>query len=151
MIPWFQIWGIRWFKLLVKSDTPFNQSSALVERFSLVYTLLTTIVWQGDMFCLTRGHFCCTRGTSICRTREHLVKTSLWPQQASGARYQSKTFSKTWRQAIPAYMQSFIQIGSVVSDNKRDIVQTDLLIYYSHMAQGGPRWDRTVSGGTKWS
>ena len=54
----------------------------------LLYTLLTTIVWHGDMFCLTRVHFCRTRGTSICRTREHLVKTSLWPQQASGARYQ---------------------------------------------------------------
>ena len=156
MIPWFQIWGIRWFKLLVKSDTPLNQSSALVERFSVHstdYYCLTRghVLSDKGTFCRTRGHFCRTRGTSICRTREHLVKTSLWPQQASGARYQSKTFSKTWRQAMPAYMQSFIQIGSVVSDNKRDIVQTDLLIYYSHMAQGGPRWDRTVSGGTKWS
>ena len=87
------------------------------------------------LFCWTRGNlsvkgtFCRTRG-HFCRTRGHLVKISLWPQQASGARYEFGNTSKTWRQPILAYMQSFIEIGLVGSENKRDIVRTDLLIYY---------------------
>ena len=40
----------------MKSDTPFNQSSALVERFSVHST---------DYYCLTRGHVLSDKGTFL--------------------------------------------------------------------------------------
>ena len=80
-----------------------------------------TFVRQGDIFV--------GQGDIICRTSRHLVKTSLWPQQVSVAQCQFGNTSKTWRQPIPAYMQSFIRIGSVLSENKRQFVQTDTVIY----------------------
>ena len=46
-----------------------------------------TFVGQGDIFV--------GQGDIFCRTRGHLVKTSLWPQQASGARYEFGNTSKT--------------------------------------------------------
>ena len=69
---------------------------------------LVIFVGQEDSFCRTRGHtyyICRTRGhffdgqgDIFCWTRGHLVKTSLWPQQASGARYQfGNTFKTLYR------------------------------------------------------
>ena len=71
-------------------------------------------VGQGDIFvgqgdiCRKRGHlsdkgtFLSDKGTFFvgqedifCRTRGHLVKISLGPQQARGARYQFGNTSKT--------------------------------------------------------
>ena len=68
-----------------------------------------TFVRQEDIFV--------GQGDIFCRTSRDLVKTSLWPQQVSGAQYQFGNTSKTWRQPIPAYMQSFVGIGAAVSEN----------------------------------
>ena len=99
----------------------------VVHNFSRNHYYVMIFVGQGDIHIFVR------QGDIFLSYKGTFSVASLWPQQATGARYQFKNFSKTWRQAVLAYMQSFIQIGSVGSENKRDIVRTDLLIYYMIM------------------
>ena len=75
------------------------------------------MILSGNGTFVRRGDIFFGQGDIFCRTSRHLVKTSLWPQQVSVAQCQFGNTSKTWRQPIPAYMQSFVGIGAAVSDN----------------------------------